>query len=489
MTEEKKIEVKDKFCKTKIVATLGPACDDEETLKKMILAGVDGARFNFAYGSYEDHKARIDRFRKVEAELNLDLPCILDTSGPEIRIGKFPSPVELKQGQTFTFTIDNVPGDINQCTISQNIIKDVEPGTRILVDDGKIETLVLEVASTSLKCTVLTGGIIDSNKGVNIPGIITTMPYLTEKDANDIKFAVENNFDYIALSFVRNKHDIQTIRDYLKKLNNDSIKIISKIENQQALENLEEILKLSDGSMVARGDLGVEIPIEHLPIAQKKIIRHSIKNGKIVITAAQMLDSMINNPRPTRAEVTDIANAIIDGTSALMLSAETAMGNHPVESVFYMKKVAKETEKNLGYKLAYSLKDFQNKNVEDENIYREVITYSVAVTANLLKAAAIICVTTEGKKPTILSRYRGMVPIFAISKSKNVARICSLIWNVKPVFVKDSKNIQDLIQKGIQKLKELGYLKVGDSVVLSGRAEKDSGEKFANVVGGVMKIV
>ena len=490
MTDNKSTQSKRKFCRTKIIATLGPACDNEETLKGMMLEGIDAARFNFAFGSYADQKVRIDRFRKVEAELNLRLPLILDTNGPEIRIGNFAHPVELKQGQTYTFTINEVPGDEKHCSITQKgIINDLTIGTKILINDGRVETKVISLTETEITCKVLTGGLICANKGVNIPGIKITLPFLNEKDSNDIKFAAENKFDFVALSFVRTKDDVLAIKNYLKKLGKENIKIISKIENQNALDNLEDILKLSDGIMVARGDLGVEIPLEHLPFTQKSLIKRCIKDGKIVVTAAQMLDSMTVNPRPTRAEVTDVANAIIDGTSAIMLSGETAAGKHPIEAVKYMNKIARETEQNLGFDLAYSLSDFQDKNVEDDNIYREVITYSVAVTANLLKAAAIICVSTEGKKPKILSKYRGNVPIFAICRSEDVARICGLEWNVKPVYVKDSKNINDLIQKGIQLLKEKGFLFEGDTVVLSGRAEKDSGEKFANVVGGVMKIV
>ena len=493
MTDSHDLEMhmKTKFCKTKIICTLGPACDDEKTLKALIHEGLDGARFNFSHGTYEEHKVRLDRVRKVEAELGVKIPCILDTKGPEIRTGNFKEPVELKEGQKFTFTINEVEGDANHCTVShKGLVKDVQPGTKILIDDGLVETVVESVSDTDVVCKVLNNGVVKSHKSLNIPGAKITLPALTEKDINDLKFGVENKYNMVAASFIRTKNDILTIKQHLKELGGEHIKIIAKIESQEGIDNFDEILKVTDGVMVARGDLGVEIPIERIPIEQKKMIRKCARAGKIVITATQMLDSMINNPRPTRAEVTDIANAIIDGTSVIMLSGETAAGKYPVEAVRYMNTIAFETEKHLNLtELAFSLNDFRNKNVEDEDIYREVITYSVAVTANLLKAAAIICITKEGRKPRNLSKFRAKAPIFAITANEDLARELSLEWNVQPVYVKKYSSSRDLTQKGIKKLKELGFLFEGDTVVLSGKAEKSDGENTASVVGGVMKII
>ena len=323
---------------------------------------------------------------------------------------------------------------------------------------------------------------------VNLPGIKTSLPSLTEKDIGDLKFGVENGFDMVAASFIRNKQDCLNIKKYLKDFGGEHIQLIAKIENQEGLDNFDEILTACEGVMVARGDLGVEIPVERIPIEQKKMIRKCCKAGKFVITATQMLDSMINNPRPTRAEVTDIANAIIDGSSVIMLSGETASGKHPIESVRYMNTIALETEKHLDLtELAYSMRDFKNKDLKDGLCYKKAIDYSVCVTANLLHAQAIITVTEDGMNPIILSKYRPNAPIFAITKNERVARNLSLIWNVQPVFVPEGDNIRELVQKGIEKFKEMKFLATGDTVVISG-SDKNIEEKHASMVSFVMKV-
>ena len=483
------MQVKQKFCKTKIICTLGPACDNEETLRGLIREGLDAARFNFSHGTHPEHKERIERFRKVEKEFGLKLPCILDTKGPEIRLGKFEQPVILQEGQKFTLTTKEVMGDINQSTVShKDITKDLKAGDIVLIDDGLVEMVVDNITDTDVVCTVKNTGKISSNKGVNLPGIKTSLPSLTEKDINDLKFGVENGFDMVAASFIRSKEDCLNIKKYLKEFGGEHIQLIVKIENQEGLDNFDDILTACEGVMVARGDLGVEIPVERIPIEQKKMIRKCCKAGKFVITATQMLDSMINNPRPTRAEVTDIANAIIDGSSVVMLSGETAAGKHPIESVRYMNTIALETEKHLDLtELAYSLRDFKNVDLKNDIAYKKVIDYSACVTANLLNAAAIISVTEDGLNPVILSNYRAKAPIFAITKSERVARNLSLIWNVQPVFVPESENTKDLVQKGIEKFKEMKFLVPGDTVVICGN-DKNREEKHATMVTFVVKV-
>ena len=482
------MQVKKKFCRTKIICTLGPACDNEETLKSLIEEGLDGARFNFSHGTHPEHLERIQRFRKVEKEMGQKLPCILDTKGPEIRLGKFAQPVVLQQGQKFTLTTKEVDGDINQSYIShKGITKDLKPGNTVLIDDGLVELTVDSITETDVICTVKNSGKVSSNKGVNLPGIKTTLPSLTEKDVEDLRFGVENGFDFVAASFIRKKEDCLNIIKYLKEFGGEHIQLIVKIENQEGLDNFDEILTACEGVMVARGDLGVEIPVERIPIEQKKMIRKCCRAGKFVITATQMLDSMINNPRPTRAEVTDISNAIIDGSSVVMLSGETAAGKHPIEAVRYMNSIALETEKHLDLtELSRSLKEFKNVDFSNPIAYKKVIDYSSCVTANLLKAAAILCITEDGLTPIILSSYRAKAPIFAITKNELVARQLALIWNVQPVFVESSTDNRDLIQKGIEKLKEIKLLVPGDTVVISGK-DKDEG-KHASMVSVVMQV-
>ena len=483
------MQVKSKFCRTKIICTLGPACDNEETLRNLIKEGLDGARFNFSHGTQPEHLERIQRFRKVEKELGLKLPCILDTKGPEIRLGKFTEPVILQKGQKFTLTTKQVTGDINQATVShKGITKDLKPGDVVLIDDGLVELNVDNITETDVVCTVKNSGKVSSNKGVNLPGVKTTLPSLTEKDIGDLKFGVENGFDFVAGSFIRTKEDCLNIKKYLKEFGGEHIQLIVKIENQEGLDNFDEILTACEGVMVARGDLGVEIPVERIPIEQKKMIRKCCKVGKIVITATQMLDSMINNPRPTRAEVTDIANAIIDGSSVVMLSGETAAGKYPVESVRYMNQIALETEKHLDLtELSRSLKEFKNVDLNNPIAYKKVIDYSACVTANLLKASAIICIIEDGITPNILSCYRAKAPIFAITKNERVARQLALVWNVLPVYVECCTDNRDLVQKGVEKFKEMKFLIPGDTVVICGAGEKDDG-KHASIVSVVMKV-
>ena len=483
------MQVREKFRKTKIICTLGPSCDDEETLKALIKAGLDGARFNFSHGTQAEHKERIERFRKVEKELGLRFPCILDTKGPVIRLGIFDQPVILQEGQKFTLTTNEIKGDTNQATVShKGIINDLKKGDNVLIDDGLIELTVDNITETDVICTVKHGGKISSNKGVNLPGIKTSLPSLTEKDISDLKFAVENGFDMVAGSFIRTKQDCLNIKKYLKEFGGEHIQLIVKIENQEGIDNFDEILTACEGVMIGRGDLGVEIPVERVPIEQKRMIRKTYKAGKFSITAAQMLESMMTNPRPTRAEVTDIANAIIDGSSVIMLSGETASGMHPVESVQFMDKIALETEKHLDLtELSCSMKDLKNLDLKKEKDYRKAMDYSACVSANLLNAVAIISVTEEGKNPIILSNLRPKAHIFAITKNERVARNLALIWNVEPVYVPEGEDMNDLVQKGIEKFKEMKFLVPGDTVVISGN-QKGKDDKNSYMVSYVMKV-
>ena len=373
--------------------------------------------------------------------------------------------------------------------LAGKIMKFLKPGDVVLIDDGLVELNVDNITETDVVCTVKNSGKVSSNKGVNLPGIKTTLPSLTEKDIGDLKFGVENGFDFVAASFIRTKEDCLNIKKYLKDFGGEHIQLIVKIENQEGLDNFDDILTACEGVMVARGDLGVEIPVERIPIEQKKMIRKCCKAGKFVITATQMLDSMINNPRPTRAEVTDVSNAIIDGSSVVMLSGETAAGKYPVEAVRYMNSIALETEKHLDLtELSRSLRDFKNIDMSNPISYKKAIDYSVCVTANLLKAAAIICVTVDGLSPTILSSYRAKAPIFAITENEQVARHLGLVWNVQPVFVECATCHRDLIHKGIEKFKEMKFLVPGDTVVVTGDDDRTKKGKHAAMVSKVMQV-
>lgn len=476
--------------KTKIICTLGPAVDNEEAIRNLILAGLDAARFNFSHGNYDEHLERLQRFRKIENELDRKLPCILDTKGPEIRLGKFDEPVTLKQGDIFTLTTDEVAGDEHKATVShKNLPNDVMPGTKILLDDGLVELEVQNISKTEIQCVVINSGVISSNKGVNVPNTKISLPSLTEKDVNDLKFAADNNFDYIAASFIRSKEDILIIKKYLENFGKPDIKVIAKIENQEGLDNFDDILSVSDGIMVARGDLGVEIPVEKLPLVQKEMIRKTIAQGKLVITATQMLDSMIKNPRPTRAEVSDVANAIIDRTTCIMLSGETANGKYPIEAVTLMSKIAEEAERGIDYQqLSYIPADIRNANLDDKDMYRQVINYSVYVSASLLKANAIMCVSEEGKSPKVISTFRPQCPIFVITPNERAAKQLSLEWGIKVAYIPNIEDFDELLNKGIDKFKALGLLEKGETVVLSGGATHSKEALSKQMLGGILKV-
>jgi pyruvate kinase len=450
--------------KTKIICTLGPAVDNEDTLRKLMEKGVDIVRLNFSHGTHEEHKIRVDQFKKIRDELKLPIPLLLDTKGPEIRLGNFEDgEVVLKEGEYFTLINEDIIGDINKCSISyKELYKDVKKGTRILINDGLVELEVLNIKGKDIVCEVLNGGIIGNRKGVNVPEVEVNLPSLTEKDIEDIKFAIENEFDFIAASFVRKASDVIDIKKVLENNSGHDINVIAKIENREAIEKVDEIIKVSDGIMVARGDLGVEIPVEEVPVVQKMLIEKCYRTGKPVITATQMLDSMIRNPRPTRAETSDIANAIYDGTSAIMLSGETAIGKYPIETFETMAKIARKAEASIDYGDRFEkMKHNFSPNVTN------AISHATCTTALDLKASAIITVTHSGHTARMISRFRPQCPIIATTVSPRVQRQLSLSWGVLPYLVSEASSTDEMFDVGVEKALESNLVRNGDLVVIT----------------------
>ncbi|WP_419725794.1 pyruvate kinase [Terrisporobacter petrolearius] len=449
--------------KTKIVCTLGPASQSEETLTKLMENGLNVCRFNFSHGSHEEHKERMDAVKKVREKLNKPVAILLDTKGPEIRTGNFADPeVFLEEGSEFTITMADVVGTKEICTVSyKGLADDVVKGDLILIDDGLVGLRVEEVVGEEIHCIVENSGVVKNHKGVNVPGVKINLPALTPKDISDIEFGITQGIDFIAASFVRKASDILAIREVLE--NNDAtyIQIISKIENQEGVDNLDEILQVSDGLMVARGDLGVEIPTEEMPIVQKEMIKKCNELGKPVITATQMLDSMIRNPRPTRAEVTDVANAIYDGTDAIMLSGETAAGKYPVEAVKTMATIAKRIEETLDYDNILRSKGLNNTNVTD------AISYATCTTAKSLTASGIVTSTSSGHTARMVSKFRPNTPIIAATPNERTSRQLSLSWGVYTVNCQQAGNTDDLIDNSIEASKNEGFIHDGELVVIT----------------------
>ena len=446
--------------KTKIVCTLGPVSENEETLRELIKNGLNVCRLNFSHGSHEEHKGRMDLVKKLREELNMPTAILLDTKGPEIRTGKFDAPeVLLEEGQTFTITMKDVMGNKEMCTVSyKGLANDVKTGDTILIDDGLVGLTVKEVNGDDIVCEVQNSGIVKNHKGVNVPGVKVNLPAITEKDRSDIEFGIEQGIDFIAASFVRKVSDVLAIREILEENNATHIKIISKIENQEGVDNLDEIIEVSDGIMVARGDLGVEIPTEEIPVVQKLMIKKCNEAGKPVITATQMLDSMIRNPRPTRAEVTDVANAIYDGTDAIMLSGETAAGKYPVEAVKTMATIAKRAEETMRNRRT---KINKSKNVTD------AISYATCTTAMDLEAKAILSSTASGHTARMVSKFRPDCPIIATTSDESVRRQLSLTWGVIPVMRNKSANTDQVIVNSIEAAKTAEYVNENDIVVIT----------------------
>lgn len=450
--------------RTKIVCTIGPASDSEEMLEKLMKAGMNVARLNFSHGTQDEHQQRIDRIKRVSEKLKKPTAIMLDTKGPEIRLGKMAEPVVLEIGDKFTLTSRELEG--NKEIASQSHVglpKDVKKGTSILIDDGLVELKVIDIKDdTEIICEVINSGEISSNKGINVPGIKISLPAITEKDKSDIIFGIKNDIDFIAASFVRKREDVMEIREILEQNAGEFIHIIPKIENQEGIDNIDAILEVSDGLMIARGDMGVEVATENIALVQKELIKKCVLAGKPVITATQMLDSMIRNPRPTRAEVTDVANAILDGTSAIMLSGETASGKYPEEAVKTMNRIALKMEDHLDLGSFLGDKDHYL-----ENTTTNAIGESAVKIADELEAAAIIASTLGGSTARSLSKFRPSKRIIAITTSERIRRQLSLVWGVEAVVVPVYESTDDLMNKSLDFLVEHGYLEEGDLVVIT----------------------
>jgi pyruvate kinase len=450
--------------KTKIVCTIGPASESLENLKKLMDAGMNVARLNFSHGDYEEHGARIRTIRQACQETGRIVAILLDTKGPEIRTGKLKQePIDLVQDGRIILTTEDIVGDAERISVTyNNLPKDVHIGSTILIDDGLIGLLVLDVRGTEIECRIVNGGQLKSKKGVNVPGVKIKLPGITEKDASDIKFGIEQGVDFIAASFVRKASDVMEIRELLERYNATHIHIISKIENHEGVENLDEILEVSDGLMVARGDLGVEIPAEDVPIVQKQMIKKCNMVGKPVITATMMLDSMQRNPRPTRAEASDVANAVFDGTDAVMLSGETAAGKYPVESVLTMARIAIRAEDSLEYR-----EMFIRTARAQQTTVTEAISQAVANSALELGAKAILTATESGYTARMVSKYRPKSPIVAVTPNEHVIRRLSLVWGVIPVKGEAAKTTDELFDLAVDSSIKSGLVSLGDIVIIT----------------------
>lgn len=454
--------------KTKIICTLGPACDDEALLRKMMLNGLDCARLNFSHGTHEEQKVRMDRVKRLRNELNIPLPILLDTKGPEIRVRLFKDgKVSLKAGQEFTFCSDfDLIGDETKVGLTYpDLAKYVnKPGILILADDGKASFEVLRIEGTNVVCKVLNDTSLSNRKSINIPNVIVDMPYISEVDRKDLIFGIQECVDYIAASFVRRPEDVLEVRKLLDEYDTSGkIRIISKIENTEGIEKMDEIIAVSDGIMVARGDMGVEVPFKMLPKIQKELISKCYHQGKIVVTATQMLDSMQSNPRPTRAEVSDVANAIYDRTTAIMLSGESAAGLYPFESVRTMKEIAEYTEQNIKHQKRY----YEN-NLNLGADLLSVICNAAVNAAYQVDAKAIICVTNHGQTAFKLSAYKPECPIIAITVNEKACRQLNLAWNVYPVYAEKKNSIDELFRYAIDTALASGVVKKGDTVIITG---------------------
>ncbi|MDI6704845.1 MAG: pyruvate kinase [Bacillota bacterium] len=450
--------------RTKIVCTLGPATDDIGLLRRIAQNGMDIARLNFSHGSHEEHLKRINDVKKVRDEIKKPLAILLDTKGPEIRLKTFRNGrVFLEEGKRFVLTTRDIEGNEEEAGVTYEYFAgDVAKGDTVLLDDGLIQLKVEQVDGEDVICTVINGGEISNNKGVNLPGISTRLPAVTPKDTEDILFGIRHGIDFIAASFSRKAEDILEIRRILEENNGAYIKIIAKIENREGVENLDSIIEVADGIMVARGDLGVEIPAEEVPLLQKEMIRKCNRVGKPVITATQMLDSMMRNPRPTRAEVADVANAILDGTDAIMLSGETAAGKHPVEAVETMARIAEKVEE------AYNFGKWINKTaMEGSNSVTNAVSHATCATAQDLGAAAIITATQSGHTARMVSKYRPKSSIVGATPDERVMRQLNLTWGVYPVLSKQEDNTDDTLEASVKAALERGYIKEGDLVVIT----------------------
>ncbi len=450
--------------KTKIICTLGPAVDSDERITQIINAGMDCARLNFSHGTHEEQEVRLNRVRRIAGELNRHIPILLDTKGPEIRLKDFENgSVVVEKGSLFTFDTDKeTPGTRERIGLTYDkLAKNVEAGTRILVDDGKIELKVTAIKGSKVICKVITGGKLSNHKSINIPNVEIPMPYLNDVDKSDLLFGIEHNVEYIAASFVRCADDLKKLRKFLKDNGGQDIKVISKIENGQGINNFDEILELSDGIMVARGDMGVEINFEKIPAIQKMMIEKCNREGKIVVTATQMLESMTENPRPTRAEVSDVANAIYDGTTVIMLSGESAAGRHPVEAVRTMANIAVNAENTINY-----YEKYVDSSADMEPNLKNAICASAYNAAKYLDAKAIVVLTRSGATANILSRFHPECPVIAATISERGRNQLNLVWGITPVAAENLDSADKFVEYAVSKAVESRLVKRGDNIVV-----------------------
>lgn len=457
--------------KTKIICTLGPAVDDEKVLTKLMKNGMNVARFNFSHGTHEEQKVRMDRVKKLRDALQLPIAIMLDTKGPEIRLKNFKDgKVTVAEGQTFTLSTGDFLGTKDKVPLTYDkLAESVEVGTRILIDDGKIAMNVIAIEGDDVVCTIVNGGVISNHKSINVPNVVIPMPYISPVDKDDVLFGIEQQVDFIAASFVRTADDVNRLRNLLDSNGGEKIKIISKVENIQGVDCIDEIIEASDGIMVARGDLGVEIPFKELPGLQKSMIDKCVKQGKLVVTATQMLESMTHSPRPTRAEVSDVANAIYDGTTAIMLSGESAAGEYPAEAVKTMSEIAEATEKCIEYKTLrphYELpKDVAN-----------AVAISACQAANTLNAKAIVAVTRTGATAEIIAHYRPECPVLAAVVDPQAMRQLNLAFGVMPIQATEQHITTDLVEYAVRKATETGYVTDGDTIVIVAGTSKQEGK-------------
>ena len=472
--------------KTKIVGTIGPA--SENKLPELFKAGLNVCRVNYSHGSYDEQKEKTETIIKLREELDLPIPMILDMQGPEIRTGMLVTgkneKIQLEDGQKFVLVNEDIIGDKDRVSVSyKNLYQDVKPGSKILIDDGAIELVVDEIVDKDIHCTVVHGNGLGSRKTMNLPGTAVRLPALKEKDINDLKTACEHGYDFVAMSFTRGKDDIDQVRKVLDDNGGKDIMIITKVENVEGLEHMEEIVENADAQMIARGDMATETDFTEPPIMQKKFIKLSNKANKPAITATQMLESMTHNPLPTRAEANDVANAIYDRTSAVMLSGECAMGEYPVECVATMDKIARRTEPTINYWKRFEENDnYELKDLEDN------IAYTTCVLAKNVKADAIVCYTHTGNSARRLAGLGAGCPILVVTDNKRTFRQLGLAWNVFPVFIENKGNINTVIKEGIEKHKKLGNLEAGDKVVVAGGDQILPDYKSSKAIGGFLTI-
>lgn len=450
--------------KTKIICTLGPAVDNEDMIRALIRTGMNAARFNFSHGSHEEHLKRLNLLKSVRDSMGRPVASILDTKGPEIRIRSFETKsISLEAGDSFTLTTREAQGNGSMVSVTYpELHKEVSVGQEILIDDGLVALKVEEIDGQDIRCIVENGGALSANKSINIPGVHIHLPALTEKDVSDIRFGVENDFDFIAASFVRRAADVQAVREVLDRFGGQEVRIIAKIENQEGVDNIDEILEAADGIMVARGDLGVEIPAAKVPILQKQIIRKGLQAGKPVITATQMLDSMMRNPRPTRAEVSDVANAVFDGTSCVMLSGETAGGKYPLEALTAMVSIVEEAEQSIHY-----WRQFEKRRVIPASNINDAITHTCCLTAKDLEAKAILAATNSGRTARMICRFRPACPVAALTMHEKVRRQLAICWGVIPFLTGEVTSTDRIFSLSAEVALKERLVQNGDTVVIT----------------------